>query len=108
MLQSKISHVQDGQRYCSLGASGADGGMPGSFEWKVSWAIANGCIPAADPSVSGGFFCPSSWQTGKPPQVESGVGGAITGPIQHAPRKLGECYVPQAPHMVGFDHMPPV
>ena len=95
-------------RYCSVDAGGTDGGMPGSFEWKVSWAIANGCIPAADPSVSGGFFCPSSWQSGEPPQVESGVGNLVHGPIQHAPRKLGECYVPQTPHMVGLDHMPPV
>jgi hypothetical protein len=108
-LPSWNSGNYGGYRYCSVEAGEAAGdGMPGSFEWKVSWAIANGCIPAADPSVSGGFFCPSSWQTGKPPQVESGISDWTNGPIQHAPRKLGECYVPQTPHMVGFDHMPPV
>ena len=74
--------------------------MEASFEWKVRWALNNGCIAAGDPT-SGAFFCPSSMQAGAPPKIDGNE------PLERT-RDVGDCYIPQAPPMVGADSMPPV
>lgn len=44
--------------------------MPGSFEWKVTWAFKHGCTPAGDISGGDSFFFPAKMQAGSQPKVD--------------------------------------
>ena len=133
--------VQPGDDRCSVDA------MPGSFEWKLSYAVQRGCqiqalqvnggregSPRLDQSAA--LLCPNSVQEGSPPLVDTaGTTGSCAGdraaegllcrngeqegtnvcsirPLPcsmplGAPRPIWACYVPQTPHMLGVDRIPP-
>ena len=75
--------------------------IAGSFSWKISWAIMQGCEPVgsivfaphddtACPScMIQAMLCPASMQQGDPPLVDTNYGNLAE------PRKWGDCYVPQ-------------
>ena len=89
--------------------------MHGSFEWKMSWALSNGCVQAnTDLGVLDAAYllCPARMQKAAPPMIASLRIDLVTGrpsnlgPIVRTPRDLEDCNVPQAPAMaIGVDRM---
>ena len=81
--------------------------IAGSFSWKISWAIMQGCEPVgsivfaphddtACPScMIQAMLCPASMQQGDPPLVDTNYGNLAE------PRKWGDCYVPQTKAVAG-------
>ena len=70
------------------------GSIGGSFEWKVSYAVQQGCEPLGSPFVQHGsfsqaMFCPATMQHGDPPMIDSEE-GQLAGQ-----RAWGDCYIPQ-------------
>ena len=70
------------------------GSIGGSFEWKVSYAVQQGCEPLGSPFVQHGsfsqaMFCPATMQHGDPPMIDS-EDGQLAGQ-----RAWGDCYIPQ-------------
>ena len=94
--------------------------MPGSYLWKLQWAIQNGCKPAGPGKKvpgsedEGYYLCPAKvQQADAPPKIDYlGVTSPETDNDSRplgTKRGMGECYIPQAPAMAtGIDHIPPM
>ena len=135
-LGHKCTHPDEGPNRCSCGEGHCcsvaseeqlcyTASMPGSYMWKVQYALHNGCVPppgfaapaqtaelSTDNSKFFGeiFLCPASMQREDPPkidQIHTLPMGVRIEPMG-GKRGMGECHIPQTPHMVGVDTMPPL